>query len=377
VMPSLLYTEVEEDLRGTVRQVLRDRADPADILHRLDRDEPTDRALWMLLANDLGLAGLPVGEDAGGAGATWREAAVVLEELGRAVAEVPYFTSAVLATAVLDAARRSTAAQRGDIGAATTALAEVAKGDRTAALVVPFAASPTTVSVTYRDGRLLGDVPLVAGTLEADLLLVPTEAGLFALDADRAERRPALSLDQTRRLADLRIDAPAGPRLAGTDVLEPAGDIASALLASEQLGLAERCLELTAEYLQVRRQFGRTLSSYQALKHRLADLWTAITQARAVARYAAACASTEDADLPVAAALARVVCSRVAVTAAEECVQLHGGIGFTWEHPAHLYLKRARADALALGGAARHRGWLGALVGLDRPATTLSTRSER
>src|SRR5206468_2436749 len=136
------------------------------------------------------------------------------------------------------------------------------------------------------------------------------------------------------------------------------------LLAGEQVGVAQWCLDTTVEHLKTRYQFGRPVGSFQGLKHRLADLWVALTQARAVARYAAGCLASGDPDAPVAAALAQAHCGPVAVRAAEECVQMHGGIGFTWEHPAHLYLKRAKADAIALGTAERHRAALAALVDL-------------
>jgi alkylation response protein AidB-like acyl-CoA dehydrogenase len=169
------------------------------------------------------------------------------------------------------------------------------------------------------------------------------------------------------------------------DVLTAALTAGAAVLASEQLGVAERCLELTLEYVQDRHQFGRAIGSYQAIKHRLADLWVGITQARAVARYAVDCLAAAgeraaggadahgslassltagDPDTEIAAAVAQAHCGPIAVRAAEECVQLHGGIGFTWEHPAHLYLKRAKADALAFGTARAHRARLGTLVDL-------------
>ena len=118
------------------------------------------------------------------------------------------------------------------------------------------------------------------------------------------------------------------------------------------------------DYVKERYQFGRPVGSFQALKHRLADLWVDVTQARAAARYAAVCAGDADDDLPVAASVAQAFCSPVAVHAAEECVQLHGGIGFTWEHPAHLYLKRAKADSIGFGSADRHRQTLAGLVDL-------------
>jgi alkylation response protein AidB-like acyl-CoA dehydrogenase len=139
------------------------------------------------------------------------------------------------------------------------------------------------------------------------------------------------------------------------------------VLASEQLGVAQRCLEMTIAYVKERHQFARPVGSFQALKHRLADVWVALTQARAAARYAAACLASGDPDTPVAVALAKAACGEVAVLAAQECVQLHGGIGFTWEHPAHLLLKRAKSGSMALGTPDRHRAALAVLVDLPPP----------
>ena len=138
----------------------------------------------------------------------------------------------------------------------------------------------------------------------------------------------------------------------------------AALLASEQLGVARWCFDTTLAYAKQRKQFGRAIGSYQAIKHRLADLWFEVGAATAVARYAADMCARGDEDAAAAAAIAQAYCGGVAVHAAEECVQLHGGIGMTWEYPAHLYLKRAKSDQLALGTAYRHRARLAQLVGL-------------
>ena len=142
----------------------------------------------------------------------------------------------------------------------------------------------------------------------------------------------------------------------------------AAMLASEQLGVAEKCLEITVSYLKERYQFARPIGSFQALKHRAADLWVAVSQARAAARYAAACLATADPDTPVAVALAKASCGDAATLAAQECVQLHGGIGFTWEHPAHLYLKRAKSTSLGFGTPDWHRASLAGLAELPGPA---------
>ncbi|HEX6872363.1 MAG TPA: acyl-CoA dehydrogenase family protein [Micromonosporaceae bacterium] len=369
-MTDLLYAELEQEVRGNVRHLLEQRAPLSRMMSRLDSaesdgralapSESYDRSLWRSLATEMGLAGMAVPEQLGGAGASWRETAVVLEELGRSVAPVPFLSSAVVATAAL------LHISRADL------LAQLAAGDRIAVLAVPFSAGPAvpapTVSVV--DGRLTGQVTSVADGLAADLMLVPVPDGLYLVEADAAgvSRSAVTTLDMTRPLADLSLTGVTGSLVcAGADATEAVATgltVGAALLASEQLGLADWCLSTTVEYVKVRHQFGRPVGSFQALKHRLADLWVDLTQARAVARYAAGCAAAGDPDLPLAAALAQAFCAPVAVKAAEECVQLHGGIGFTWEHPAHHYLKRAKSAALALGTPDQHRARLAGLVDL-------------
>ncbi|MFA1544139.1 acyl-CoA dehydrogenase family protein [Actinomadura monticuli] len=359
-MSDLLYSEIETDLRAGVRELLDDKAPWTSVLAGTEKDEPYDAELWRAVAVQLGCAGLPVPEDLGGAGATWRETAVVMEELGRSAAPVPFLTSAVIATAALLAAGER------DL------LARLAAGDGIAVLAVPFSTGPfsagadgATAAVRAADGTLSGEVASVADGMAADVLLVPAAGGLYAVDAAEARRTPVTSLDMTRRLADIALSGAPARRVAeGDGAVRAALLTGAAMLASEQLGLAERCLDDTVAYVKTRYQFGRPVGSYQGLKHRLADLWTSVTQARAVARHAASCAAAGDGDTPIAVAVAQAHCSAVALKAAEECVQMHGGIGFTWEHPAHLYLKRAKADSIALGTPGHHRAALAALVDL-------------
>jgi len=361
---NLLYTDLEDDLRGGVRGALEQRSPVAQVLARVEQGQPYDAQLWQTLAGEMGLAGIAIPEAFGGGGASLREAAVVLEELGRGVAPAPYLSSAVVATTALLRLR--------SVPAVAEALPRLASGAAIAVLAVPASTSPDGAlpEVSLVDGRISGAVAGVADGLAATLLLVPTTDGLYLVDAaaDGVSRTGVVSLDLTRPLADLRFHDVTGIRLASTVEGEAAVRAAltagAALLASEQLGIAEWCLTTTVEYLKVRHQFARPVGSFQALKHRMADLWVEQTQVRAVARYAAACAATDDADLPVAASLAQAFCSPAAVHAAEECVQLHGGIGFTWEHPAHLFLKRAKADAIIFGTADRHRLRLAGLVNL-------------
>ncbi|HTW05306.1 MAG TPA: acyl-CoA dehydrogenase family protein [Streptosporangiaceae bacterium] len=371
--PDLLYGEAETALRAAVRSLFDDRCAWPDVLARTETAQTYDTGLWRLLAADLGAAGLLVAEASGGAGASFREAAVVAEEAGRAVAPVPFLGSAVVATTALLSA--------GD----DELLAGLAAGTTTAALAVPFESGPAAPAPTARIGssrpgesgyRLSGTVRGVADALPADVLLVPADGvpyGLYAVPASEAgvTLEPVVSLDMTRQLADLTLDGAPGRRVASGDAARQAvaAGLAAgaAVLASEQLGVAERCLEMTVAYLKERRQFARPVGSFQALKHRVADVWVGVTQARAAARYAAACLAEDDPDAPVAVALAKAACSDVAVRAAQECLQLHGGIGFTWEHPTHLYLKRAKSSSIGFGTADRHRATLAGLADLPGP----------
>ena len=376
-LPDLLYSEHETELRAAIRSLLEDRCGWRDVLARTESDEPYDTGLWRMLAADLGCAGLLVHEEHGGAGATYREAAAAAEELGRFVAPVPFLGSAVVATAAVIAA--------GD----ANLLGVLADGSVTAALAVPFtAALGARPQATVRLGtpaaagpsagyRLTGSVSCVADALPADVLLVPVDGvpfGLYEVSAGDSgvTRTPVTSLDQTRQLADITLDGATGQLIASGEAAERAISAAltvgAAILAAEQLGLAERCLEMTVGYVKERHQFARPVGSFQAIKHRLADLWVAVTQARAASRYAAACLSEQEQDTPVAVALAKAVCSDAAVLAAQECVQLHGGIGFTWAYPAHLYLKRAKSSSIGYGTADWHRASLAGLANLPGPA---------
>ncbi|MFI7688969.1 acyl-CoA dehydrogenase family protein [Nonomuraea sp. NPDC049655] len=345
---TLLYSEVEEELRAAVRGLLADRCPPAAVLGRVE-SQPYDLDLWKTLAGEIGVAGLLVPEELGGAGASASEVAVVLEELGRAVAPVPFLTSAVLATKAL-------------LPTGDALLGELAEGRRTAALVVSFAASPYRPergsSVRLAGGRLSGAVTGVAGADVADVLLVPFEGRLYEVEGATVEVVP--SLDLTRPVATVTLSgAPA--RDVGECDLAGVLRFGAGLLASEQVGVAEWCLDTTLAYVKERHQFARPVGSFQAIKHRLADLWLDVVRARAAARGAAA----DPGDIAVA--VAQSWNAGVAVHAAEEAVQLHGGIGMTWEHPVHLYLKRAKATEIALGTPGDHREALASLAGVPGP----------
>ncbi|MGK2874429.1 MAG: acyl-CoA dehydrogenase family protein [Nocardioides sp.] len=356
---NLLYSDVEDDLRSTIRDLLGDRLNPSAVTAMYDGDRTVVDPLWKAVGHDLGLAGLLLGEDQGGAGASAREAAVVCEELGRAVAPIPFLTSAVVATVAIE-------------GSGHQLVADLAAGETTAALAVPFTTSPDGAlnGLVATDGAVSGTVTSVAGALEADVLLVPVQEpdglAIYAVPVAGATVAPVASLDMSRQLADVILDAAPGTRIRGDAALSVRAAIrmGAAMLASEQVGVASWCLSTTVDYLRERRQFGRPLGGFQALKHRLADLYVKVESGTAVARYAAAALAAEDSDAEVAIAVAASYCGNLAVTAAEEALQLHGGIGMTWEYPVHLYLKRAKADQLAFGHPGEHRRRLADLVDL-------------
>jgi alkylation response protein AidB-like acyl-CoA dehydrogenase len=383
---NLLYDDSEQALAESLNALLKDRSGWDKVLARTESDQTYDTELWTAIAADLGCAGLLIPEYAGGAGASYREAATAAEALGGAVAPVPFLGSAVVATACLLACRGSAEAEH--------LIRRMADGGLTAALAVPFVTRPgSSFPVTLRVAgpqqgdqtagwsRLRGTITGVADALPAGTLLVPADGvphALYAVDMStaRVTRTPVTSLDMTRQLCDITLEDAPGVRIASGDIATKAYQAAlqagAGILAAEQLGIAEHCLDLTVQYVKERRQFARPVGSFQAIKHRLADIWVAIAQARAASRYAADCLATESPDpasseTAVAVSLAKAYCSEVAVHAAQECVQLHGGIGFTWEHQAHLYLKRAKADSLGFGTADAHRAALAKLVNIPAP----------
>jgi alkylation response protein AidB-like acyl-CoA dehydrogenase len=399
-IPDLLYSDAERALSDALASLLADRGGLDKALARVESAQTYDDKLWEAVAADLGCAGLLIPERDGGAGASYREAAAAAEVLGSYVAPVPFLGSAVVATAALlsvaEGAPSNAASGGGGVGstgtpftpakAAADLLAKMADGGVTAALAVPFATAPgsgfpASVRVAGpRPGdaatgvaRLRGMVSGVADALPAGVLLVPADGvphGFYLVDmaAEGVAKAPVTSLDMTRQLCDLSFDDAPATLIASGQAASRALDAALAagagILAAEQTGLAQRCLDMTVAYVKDRKQFARPVGSFQGLKHRLADLWVSITQARAASRYAAACLATGSADAKIAVALAKAYCSEVAVQAAQECVQMHGGIGFTWEHPAHLLLKRAKADSIAFGTADAHRAALASLVNL-------------
>ncbi|MCF6390538.1 acyl-CoA/acyl-ACP dehydrogenase [Mycobacterium sp. MBM] len=353
-------TAEQQEFRLAVRAFLKHHSPEDEVRRLMEAPSGYDPAVWKAMADQLSLQGLAIPETYGGEGFGDRELALVLEEMGAALLPGPYFASAVLAAGVLVAAQDEAAKRRH--------LPGIASGDTIATLALAerngrWDADAVTTRAEYRVGgwTLTGSKHYVLEGAIADLILVVarTDSGLgvFVVD-DTATvcRRPQSTLDPTRRQAVIELESTVATRLDITAAgLDNALARAAVALANEQVGGARRCLEQAVGYVKVRRQFGKPIGSFQAIRHMCANLMLSIECARGVAQYAAFAADSYPAEFLAAAALAKAHCSDVYADAAAANIQLHGGIGFTWEHPAHLYFKRAQSSALLLGDADHHR----------------------
>ncbi|MFV2178788.1 acyl-CoA dehydrogenase family protein [Actinomadura sp. LOL_016] len=360
----LVVTEEQRELRDALRRFFADRSPGAEVRRLMETAEGHDPAVWGRMAEQLGLQGLAIPEEHGGAGFGMRELAVVFEEMGRALVCTPFL-------ATITAAAGLTAGEGGH-----DLLPGIADGSTIATLAVAGDEGRWdlgSVAATVVDGRLGGVASFVPDGHIADLLLVAAKDGdgvaLFAVEGDAGVvRAPMPTVDQTRKLARIEFDGAPVRRVGGADAVLRALDVAAVALAAEQLGGAQRTLDMTVEYVKVRRQFGRPIGSFQAVKHRCADMFVLVESARSAVLNAAAVADARPAELPAAAALAKAYCSDAYFHTAGEAIQLHGGIGFTWEHDAHLYFKRAQGSRQLFGSSDHHRGRLGALAGITGAA---------
>ncbi|MEU8749867.1 acyl-CoA dehydrogenase family protein [Streptomyces chartreusis] len=396
------FTPEQDEIRRTLRELLHSRCGPRELRTALDTPAGHDPGLWTALAEQLGLPGLALPEAYGGVGCSATELALACEETGRALAPSPLLATAALAAPLI--AALGTDAQRAEL------LPRLASGRLTAALAVPGTALAAALALTGDNGgdwagggraggvqarrtedgwRLYGQVDQVLDGHSAGLLLVAAHAGGFARsrtllflvpgDAAGVVRVRQTALDATRpqgrvQLRDVRADLLGDEDgREGLPALASVGDTAAAVLACEAVGAADRALERTVEYVGQREQFGRSIGSFQAVKHRLADAYVQVQAARSAAYYAAwaatplrgagNCATSHSGPAadeqpptaPPAARLALAQALEALRTAAAEGIQLHGGIGFTWEHEAHLYFKRAAGDELLFGPVHRLR----------------------
>ncbi|HEX6220907.1 MAG TPA: acyl-CoA dehydrogenase family protein [Acidimicrobiia bacterium] len=364
-------TEDQELIRTTARQFIEERVGLERVRELMMSEDGFDRGLWKEMA-DLGWPGLAISEEHGGAGLGPVEMSVLLEEMGRLVTPGPFFASAVVATIAIQQAAIPEKQDR--------LLPTLASGETIATLAVFEEPRGWGLAPSLTKAQPSGDSWTVTGAKRAvldghlaDLLLVTASTGdgvgLFAIDSDAngLTISQESTLDPTRRQATVTLEGVDGAsRLDDGDMTESLRrtmSLATAALAAEQVGGAQRCMEMAVDYAKSRYQFGRPIGSYQAIKHRCANMLMKVEHAKSTA-YHAARVTQDDAELAVAAPLAGSVCSEAYVWVAGENIQVHGGIGFTWEHDAHLYLKRAKASSLLLGSPRHQRDLLGRAIGI-------------
>lgn len=345
-------------LRATAHEVFTELFPSARVRELMTTPSGFDTRDWHRLTGELGVTGLMVDAEFGGAGLSARELGAVFDEAGRSLGGTPMFAVAGLAIPLL--------LQAGDAQAHARWLPRLCDGSLLATVIYADADGrwgPTQVDIRADGDRLCGTGGYVIDAADTDLIFTPARTpegpAVFAVErrSPGVQITPLVTLDQTRKQARVTLDDATAVRINGAVVSEPidrAYATSAALLACELAGVAARCLDMTAEYARERVQFGRPIGSFQAIKQKLAELLIQVESARSAASAAVNAVATESADLWWTASLAKAYCSEAAMHAAEETIQIHGGIGFTWEHDAHLYFKRARTGQELLGTVAEH-----------------------
>ncbi len=372
------FSEEQDELRRTVRQFLESKSPSGEVRRLMETTDGYDTAVWTQMAAEMGLQGLQIPEEYGGQGFSFVELAIVLEEMGRVLLCAPFFSTVVLAANAI--------ANAGSDAEKQALLSGIASGETTATLAFTEANGrwdPTGITMEARqsgsdwvldgekmfvlDGHtaeLVVVVARVAGSSGADGLAFFTVNG----DATGLTRTPLATMDQTRKQAKLEFSgvraAALGEPGQGAAAFSKTMDQASVALSNEMVGGAQFVLDASVEYAKVRVQFGRPIGSFQAIKHKCADMLLEVESAKSAAYYAAWAAAEENAELPAVAALAKAYVSDAYFHCAAENIQIHGGIGFTWEHDAHLYFKRAKSSEILLGDATYHRELLAQRIGI-------------
>ncbi len=367
------FSDEQEQLRSFVRGFLEEKSSESAVREQMASEIGYDQAVWQQMANQMGLQALAIPEEYGGQGFGFLEQVVVLEEMGRALLCSPYFSSCVLGA--------NTLLHSDDEDAKKTYLPAIATGTKRATLAFTeekgrWDETAVTMQASYNNGQwqLDGTKTYVLDGHTADLILLAarTEAGvsLFCVDmeAKGLTRTPLATMDQTRKQAKLDFSKVAA-KLIGKDgkgwtVMSTVLDLAAVALAAEQVGGAQKCLDMSVEYAKARVQFGRPIGSFQSIKHKCADMLVQVESAKSAAYYAGWCAAEMNEELAHVASLAKSYCSEAYFQAAAENIQIHGGIGFTWEHGAHLYFKRAKSSELLFGDPSYHRELLAQRTGI-------------
>jgi alkylation response protein AidB-like acyl-CoA dehydrogenase len=366
-------TEDQAELQKELRRFLTQHSSEAAVREQLDDPAGYDRQLWQRMGNELGLLGLAIPEECGGAGLTFVELGLALEELGRALTVSPFFGSCVMAATLIEALH--------DDGLNHELLPGIASGDTIAAVALAEDTGSwrlddvTLAARSDGDGWTLdGHKSFVVDGAAAGTLLVaartPDGPAVFLVDASAAglECTPMTTMDLTRKLARLQFSATPARLLAAGEAAGAAVaamlDLSAIALAAECVGGNAKVLDMAVEYAKIREQFGRPIGSFQAIKHKCASMLVDVESSRSAAYYALWAASTGHEEVPIVAPLVKAHCVDTYLAGAGENIQIHGGIGFTWEHPAHLYLKRAKSSQALLGDSDLHRQILADRIGI-------------
>ncbi|BBZ14904.1 acyl-CoA dehydrogenase family protein [Mycobacterium branderi] len=363
--------------QATLQEVLRDffdkKSPESAVREQMADPAGYDKALWRQMAEQLGLQSLALPEEYGGSGFTFVELGIALEEMGRALVVSPFFASCVMATQLLLAAD--------DHDAMKQYLPAIASGELIGTVAIAedsgswLPADVTTTATESAGGwTISGHKSYVLDGAIADVVLVAARSndrvGVFAVDGGTAglTRVPLQTMDQTRKQARIEFgNTPAkliGSLDRGQRAIQTMLDHSMIALSAEALGGTAKVLDMAVDYAKVREQFGRPIGSFQAIKHKCASMLVELESSRSAAYYALWAASAGDPDVPKLASLAKAFCADTYLSACGENIQIHGGIGFTWEHPAHLYLKRAKNTQLFLGSSDLHRQRLADLIGI-------------
>ena len=372
------FSEEQEELRQTVRRFLEDKSPVSEVRRLMETTDGYDRAVWTQMGQELGLQSLHIPEENGGQGFSFVELGIVFEEMGRVLVCAPYYATVALATnAILNA---------GDDAARKDLLPGIASGETIATLAFTEpngrwdASGIEMVAKESGDGYTLdGTKMFVIDGHTANLIVVVARLegtsdddgiGFFAVDGDASgvTRTALATMDQTRKQARLDFSGVAAKPLGSPGSAWPAMsktlDQAAVCLCNEMVGGGQFVLDMSVEYAKERVQFGRPIGSFQAIKHKCADMLLEVESAKSAAYYASWAATEDNEELPVVASLAKAYCSDAYFHAAAENIQIHGGIGFTWEHDAHLYFKRAKSSEILLGDATYHRELLAQRIGI-------------
>ena len=366
------FTEEQEELRSFIRSFMEEKSAEATVRELMETDDGYDAAVWSQMAEQLGLQSMIIPEEYGGQGFGYVELGIALEEMGRSLLCAPFFSTVVLAgNAIIHS---------GNEDAKAALLPGIADGSTIATMALAEAsgrwdAEGITVeaSGTGDGATITGEKMFVTDGGTANLFVVAARAEggihLYTVDGDATglSRENLSTMDQTRKQARITFDGTPASHLCDTNdfsYIAQILDLAAVALANEQVGGAQFVMDMAVQYAKDRVQFGRPIGSFQAIKHKCADMLLEVESAKSAAYYAAWCASEMNDELPSVASLAKAYCSEAYFHCAAENIQIHGGIGFTWEHPAHLYFKRAKSSELMFGDPAYHRELLAQRIGL-------------